>query len=223
MKKSRLFYIIKNAVELFELEETDAYNRLEIKAAGNLFEHYIDPLTYKNEDGIHVIKPLSENNECFAYVCPWCQDIHFGKKENLFLEDGRLYIKCDQLKHMDLKFIIDFPVAKTDVKESEGMTGEEFLFKVRGIKNITEVCWDWEGDYFMPDVVKLSVVADGEKIEVTYPGSSSNESVKFMQFSCMALLLNKYMELVGDDFRLCFADDISKAMEYIKSKDVKQC
>ena len=69
----------------------------------------------------------------------------------------------------------------------------------------------------MPDVVKLSAVADGEKSQIEYPRKSENEDVKCIQFSCMALLLNKYMEQVGDDFRLCFASDIPKAIEYIQS------
>lgn len=82
------------------------------------------------------------------------------------------------------------------------MTGEEFLNKVRGIKEITDIQWHQTGDYFDPDVVKIAVVADGECIDVSFPRTTEHEAYIFHQNVSLALLLNKFAEQRGIDFKI---------------------
>lgn len=92
------------------------------------------------------------------------------------------------------------------------MTGEEFLNKVREIKKITDIRWQIEGDYFEPNKVKLVVIADGEKIEVTYPKPKSEK--EFFQNVCIALIINKFMQQIGYDSIASAHDDIAKAVNH---------
>lgn len=93
----------------------------------------------------------------------------------------------------------------------EIMIGEEFLNKIREMKKITNIYWDVKGDYFEPDEVKIVVVAaDGEKIEVNYPRPKSEN--EFFQNVCIALIISKFMEQLGnDDFNITIYDDLAKA------------
>ena len=61
------------------------------------------------------------------------------------------------------------------------MTGEQFIEKVREIKEISSVEWDVKGDYLNADEVRVKVVADNGWVE----------RVSFI------LLVNKLMELQG--------------------------
>ncbi|SKA91451.1 hypothetical protein SAMN05443428_11161 [Caloramator quimbayensis] len=102
------------------------------------------------------------------------------------------------------------------------MTGKEFLKKVRRIKKITDIHWRVEGkDVLDPDLVKVVIVADGEEIEITYPLPPDKTGINFIQFSAMALIINKFMEQIGNDFRINFIDDIANAINYSR-KQIKE-
>ncbi len=100
------------------------------------------------------------------------------------------------------------------------MTGTEFLTLVRGIKEITVIEWDIEGDLFNPDVVKVAIVANScIKIKITCPNPyKSNHDDIFIQYSAIALMINKFMELIGNDFQICFADDMVIAINYARKE-----
>lgn len=96
------------------------------------------------------------------------------------------------------------------------MTGEEFLNKVRTIKTISEIHWQIEGDDILdPKSAKVVIVADGENIEITYPKPYDND---FMQYAAIALIINKFMEQIGNDFRINFADDMANAINYSRKQ-----
>lgn len=94
------------------------------------------------------------------------------------------------------------------------MTGKEFLDKVRSIKKITDIHWCIEGDYFEPDLVKLIAIADGEKIEVSYPRPGEDANADFMQKVSIGLVINKFMEQIGNDFRTNLGKDEVEAVSY---------
>jgi hypothetical protein len=93
------------------------------------------------------------------------------------------------------------------------MTGEEFLNKVRAIKTITDIHWHVEGDALDPNEVKVVIIADGEEIELTYPREDN-----FMQSVSMSLVINKFMEQIGNDFRTHFTKDITDAVNYSRKQ-----
>lgn len=92
------------------------------------------------------------------------------------------------------------------------MTGEEFLNKVRGIKSITDIHWHFEGEDLTdlePDSVKVVVKADNETFELLYPLVDEG-----IQFAAIAILINKFMELTGNDYRTTAHKDLAKAINY---------
>ncbi|QNO15319.1 hypothetical protein HYG86_11355 [Alkalicella caledoniensis] len=99
------------------------------------------------------------------------------------------------------------------------MTGEEFLNKVRGIKTITDIQWHIEGeDWFDPEFVQIIVIADGEKIEITYPRPNDYFYDEFRQFCAIALIINKFMEQIGKDFRTNHANNLAQAINYSRQE-----
>lgn len=98
------------------------------------------------------------------------------------------------------------------------MTGEEFLNKVRATKTITDISWNVTGDVLDPEEVKVRFIADGEPIEILYPAPGENPDDHFIQFSALSLILNKFMEQIGTDFRTNHADKIAKAINYSRQQ-----
>ena len=94
------------------------------------------------------------------------------------------------------------------------MTGEELLEKVRAIKTITDITWNVTGDVLDPEEVKVQFMADGEVIEILYPAPGENPDDNFIQFSALSLILNKFMDQIGTDFRTNHADKIAKVINY---------
>lgn len=93
------------------------------------------------------------------------------------------------------------------------MTGEELLNKVRSIKAITDIHWYVEGnDVLNPDLVKVVVTSDNETFEITYPYRGNLENGDIQQFAAITLLINKFMEQMGNSFRVTAYDDIDKAV-----------
>lgn len=107
------------------------------------------------------------------------------------------------------------------------MTGEEFLNKVREIKEIHDIDWDIGGEDWNPLSVKLKVVADNEEFCV-YLGSPARQNYDSLISStwcervAACLLVNKTMELLGRPERfdvgcdLRIEDAIGFAMECIQ-------
>lgn len=89
------------------------------------------------------------------------------------------------------------------------MTGKEFLDKVRSMKTITDISWHVEGDVLDPDKVKVVIIADGEKIEVSYPKTDD-----FIQKVSIGLVINKFMEQIGNDFRTNVGKVAHEAVNY---------
>ena len=101
------------------------------------------------------------------------------------------------------------------------MTGEQFLNKVRAMKNITDIHWYVEGDVLSPELVKVVVIADGEEIKIIYPEPIDLKKHIFMQNCAIALIINKFMEQIGSDYRVCQADNLAKAINHSRQQLVK--
>lgn len=116
-KAIKLFDIMKNCNDLFKLPVTEAFACLGVMNRGEPTEYYIDPRTYRNEENIYVVKPITWNEAYFAYVCPYCQEIHIeavnyiGEQRNYepeyALKKGEAFCRCRHLRKLKLKFIVD--------------------------------------------------------------------------------------------------------------------
>lgn len=102
------------------------------------------------------------------------------------------------------------------------MTGQEFLNKVRGINKITDIQWKYEGDVLDPENVKVIVIADGEKIEIAAPLHPLNPlydaEQENIQSVSIALIINKFMEQMGQNFRSNVSDEFSKAVNFARKQ-----
>ena len=102
------------------------------------------------------------------------------------------------------------------------MTGAEYLNKARSIKTITDIRWQVNSDVLDSDEVKVIIIADGEEIKITYPLHPLNpqydKEQEFFQNCAIALIVNKFMEQIGSDFRICHADDMAKAINNSRKK-----
>ncbi len=103
------------------------------------------------------------------------------------------------------------------------MTGEEFLYKVRGIKQVQSIEWDVQGDPFNPDKVKIKVVADDEEFSIFFGSpvlhhtADSLLSTIWCERVAVCLLVNKTMELLGRPERFnseCSLRNISDAIDF---------
>lgn len=81
------------------------------------------------------------------------------------------------------------------------MTGEEFIEKVRKIKEISSVEWDIKGDIFNADEVRVKVVADNGEYNlflgspILHDNPESLLSDTWIERVSFILLVNKLMEL----------------------------
>lgn len=96
------------------------------------------------------------------------------------------------------------------------MTGKEFLEKVRSIKEITDIHWQVKGDVLDPDEVKVVIIADGEKIEVTYP--RPNDENLLIQKASIALVINKFLEQILNDFKTDIGKELADAVNYSRKQ-----
>lgn len=102
------------------------------------------------------------------------------------------------------------------------MTGEEFLNKVRAMKNITDIHWQVTGeDVLDPAWVQVAVIADGEEIKVSCPFPNDSADYKLIQNTAIGLVLNKFLEQVGNDLRVCNGDDMVRSINYSRKQLVK--
>lgn len=119
-KVAKLIDIMKNCNDLFKLPVTDAFQDLLVMNSGQPTEYYIDPRTERNSDGLYVVKPITWNDAYFAYVCPFCQEIHIeavnylGEQANMkakyALKKNQAFCRCRHMKNLKLKYVIDMTV-----------------------------------------------------------------------------------------------------------------
>lgn len=83
------------------------------------------------------------------------------------------------------------------------MTGEQFIEKVREIKEISSVEWDVKGDYLNADEVRVKVVADNGEYNLLLGSPALHDKVEtllqdsWVERVSFILLVNKLMELQG--------------------------
>lgn len=131
----KLIDIMKNCKDLFELPITEAFSYLGVMNQGKPTEYYIDPRTDRNEHDLYVVKPLTQNEAYFAYVCPYCQEIHiedvmhigeFGNEDpNYELKKGEVFCRCRHLQKLNLKFIMDMNYNRTWWKDKDWEAGKK--------------------------------------------------------------------------------------------------
>lgn len=103
------------------------------------------------------------------------------------------------------------------------MTGEQFIEKVREIKEISSVEWDVKGDYLNPDEVRVKVVADNGEYSLLLGSPALHDSAEtllqdsWIEKVSFILLANKLMELQGKSecFNVNCDLDISKVVNFI--------
>ena len=104
---------------------------------------------------------------------------------------------------------------KNKSERMKKMTGEQFLNKVRQIKEITDIHWSIEGDVLDPKEVKVVVIADDEEIELYYPKPGEDD---FIQRVAISLLINKFLDQVGSDYKTHASKDITEAINYSRKQ-----
>lgn len=77
------------------------------------------------------------------------------------------------------------------------MTGEEFLNKIRSIKQITGLEWEIVGEILNADVVKVKVFADDEEFSVLMGYPKTTIDIEWIQQVSLNLLLNKIADQTG--------------------------
>lgn len=83
------------------------------------------------------------------------------------------------------------------------MTGEQFIEKVREIKEISSVEWDVKGDYLNADEVRVKVVEDNGEYNLLLGSPALHDKVEtllqdsWVERVSFILLVNKLMELQG--------------------------
>ena len=110
-KVSKLISIINNCDQLFGMPKTEAFSQLLVCNLGTPTEYYIDPRTYRDENNLYVVKPITGNRLFFCYVCPFCQEIHIETCRALNVKHKKLYCKCKHIQSIGLQFILDAPIA----------------------------------------------------------------------------------------------------------------
>lgn len=102
------------------------------------------------------------------------------------------------------------------------MTGEEFIQKVREMKEITEISYDVKGDFLNPDEVKLKVVADNSEYILSLGSPAVNMNVNTLLENTwhdrvsVCLVVNRLMEIQGrtERFDVNCGIDIQKVISF---------
>lgn len=103
------------------------------------------------------------------------------------------------------------------------MTGEQFIEKVREIKEISSVEWDVKGDNLNADEVRVKVVADNDEYNLLLGSPALHDSAatllsdSWVERVSFILLVNKLMELQGrtERFDVNCDLDISKVVNFV--------
>ena len=83
------------------------------------------------------------------------------------------------------------------------MTSEEFIQRVREMKEITEISYDVKGDFLNPDEVKLKVVADNGEYILSLGSPAVNMNATDLLENTwhdrvgVCLVVNRLMEIQG--------------------------
>ena len=102
------------------------------------------------------------------------------------------------------------------------MTGEEFLCKVREIKEIHSIDWDIQGNPWDADSIRVKIAADNEEFTVSLGSPSLSSTAENLLSSiwwervAVCLLVNKTMELLGrpERFNVECGLNISNAISF---------
>lgn len=104
------------------------------------------------------------------------------------------------------------------------MTGEQFIEKVREIKEISSVEWDVKGDYLNADEVRVKDVADNGEYNLLLGSPALHDKVEtllqdsWVERVSFILLVNKLMELQGRSERFDVnCDRISRMLSSLLS------
>lgn len=103
------------------------------------------------------------------------------------------------------------------------MTGKELIEELSEINSIVDLKWSVMGDYFDPILVKvIGLGSNGNEIELRFPyhhlDANYSERTEFIQSAAVALLINKFLELIGDEKRFTAFDDLVQAVNYTITK-----
>lgn len=93
------------------------------------------------------------------------------------------------------------------------MTGEEFLEKIRSIKEITKIEWEIEGEPLDADIAKVKITADGEEFSVLVGYPKTTVNIEWMQQVSLALVLQKIEQQEGKENPHISIDPV-KAINY---------
>lgn len=100
------------------------------------------------------------------------------------------------------------------------MTGEEFLNKVRAIKQITGIEWKITGELLDADVAELLITADGKQFSILLGYPKTTFEIDFMQEISIRLIINKLLDQEGISKPLGatsnLTDDINYAIQIMK-------
>ncbi len=98
------------------------------------------------------------------------------------------------------------------------MTGQELLEKVRAVKKIQDIHWQVVGDVMDPEEVKVIVVTDQETFEAEYSLLGKDEDPLTFHNAAIALLVNKFMEQIGNDLRFSIHDELYQAVNHARKQ-----
>lgn len=103
------------------------------------------------------------------------------------------------------------------------MTGKEFYEIIHNAKEITEIGWqDYGEDCSNPDRTTLVAKVDGKYLEITLAKETDSEHEQVMSYTSIAMLLNKFFELIDDRLRIRMKDHISEIAFYAMMKDAER-
>lgn len=103
------------------------------------------------------------------------------------------------------------------------MTGKEFCEIIHDAKEISDLGWIEYGDPSNPERTSLLATVDGKFLEIYVAKVDDSEGDKFFSYTCIALLLNKIFELIGEDQRvnISYGDLLGKMFAFYAMKKIK--
>lgn len=93
------------------------------------------------------------------------------------------------------------------------MTGQEFIEKIRNIKEITGVEWEIKGEPLDADIAKIKVSTDEKEFSVLIGYPKTTVDIEWMQQVSLALVLQKIEQQTGKENPYISSDPV-KAINY---------
>ena len=84
-----------------------------------------------------------------------------------------------------------------NTRKGDVMTGQEFLEKIRNIKEITGVEWEIKGEPLDADIAKIKVSADEKEFSVLVGYPKTTMDIEWMQHISLNLVLQKIEQQTG--------------------------